>query len=98
MHKGGGRAVKKPLAHVTDHALLRYLERVKGVDVDAVRNELGHVVDKAIEAGAGATIIDGVRYVLNDKTIVTAALVNKVPERGRSLRRRPRKDDWRDGE
>jgi len=39
--------VKKPLAHVTDHAVLRYLERVKGVDIDAVRDELGRVVDRA---------------------------------------------------
>jgi len=88
--------VKKPVAHVTDHAVLRYLERVKGVDIDAVRVELGHIVDKAIEAGAGAAVIDGVKYILNDKTIVTCTEVKQVPLRGRAMRRRPRhvEQDW----
>lgn len=92
--------MKKPVAHVTDHAVLRYLERVKGVDIDAVRVELGHIVDKAIEAGAGAAIVDGVKYVLNDKTIVTAALIKDVPLRGRAMRRRNRRKltDWEDEE
>lgn len=90
--------MKKPLAHVTDHAVLRYLERVKGIDINAVRNELGHVVDTAVKMGAGAAVVDGIKYVLNERTIVTAALVKTVPERGRSVRRRPRKDDWREAE
>lgn len=88
--------MKKPLAHVTDHAVLRYLERVKGIDIDAVRDELGRVVDRAIELGAGAAIVDGVKYVLNDKTIVTCTEVKQVPLRGRAMRRRARaaKEDW----
>ena len=85
--------MKKPMAHVTDHAVLRYLERVKGVDIDAVRHELGHVVDRAIELGAGAAIIDGIKYVLNDRTIVTCTQVKEVPLRGRAMRRRPRRED-----
>jgi len=78
--------VKKPMAHVTDHAVLRYL----------VRDELGRVVDRAIELGAGATIIDGVKYILNDRTIVTCTEVKQVPLRGRAMRRRERavKQDW----
>jgi hypothetical protein len=80
--------VKKPVAHVTDHAVLRYLERVKGIDVEAVRLEVGHVVDRAVEMGAGAAIIDGVRYVLNERTIVTVTPVKMVPLRGRARRTR----------
>lgn len=88
--------MKKPLAHVTDHAVLRYLERVKGVDIDAVRDELGRVVDRAIELGAGAAVVDGVKYVLNDRTIVTCTEVKQVPLRGRAMRRRERavRQDW----
>lgn len=86
--------MKKPLAHVTDHALLRYRERVQGVDIDAARLELGHVVDNAVEMGAGAAIIDGIRYVLENRTIVTCAPVKTIPLRtGNLRRRRPRDED-----
>lgn len=88
--------MKKPVAHVTDHAVLRYLERAKGIDIAAIRDELGHVVDKAIEMGAGAAVVDGVKYVLNDRTIVTCNEVKQVPLRGRAMRRRERqsRQDW----
>lgn len=80
--------MKKPLAHVTDHAVLRYLERVKGIDVDEIRNELGRVVDKAVGLGAGAAIIDGIRYILDGQTIITCTEVKEAPLRGRANRRR----------
>ena len=88
--------MKKPLAHVTDHAVLRYLERVKGIDIEAVRLELGHVVDRAVEKGAKGAIIDGIRYVLDGPTIITCTFVKEVPLRGRSNRRRARNvgRDW----
>ena len=87
--------MKKPVAYVTDHAVLRYLQRVKGIDVDAARLELGHVVDRAIEAGAGATVIDGIRYVLDEITVITCTPKKMVPLRGRANRRRDQgDDDW----
>lgn len=92
--------MKKPVAHVTDHAVLRYLERAKGIDIEAVRAELGHAVDKAIEMGAGAAIVDGVKYVLRDRCVVTVALAQEPPLRGRAMRRRNRRKltDWEDEE
>ncbi len=81
---------KKPRAHVTDHAVLRYLERAKGIDIEAVRLELGHVVDRAVELGAGGAIIDGIRYVLDGPTIITCTFVKEIPLRGRANRRRAR--------
>jgi len=33
--------------HITDHALVRYLERIKGVDVNAVRAEIGEMALRA---------------------------------------------------
>lgn len=80
--------MKKPLAHVTDHAVLRYLERVQGIDVEAVRNDLGCRVDAAVQAGAAATVSDGIRYVLVEDRLVSCVPVKSVPERGRSNRRR----------
>lgn len=91
--------MKKPLAHVTDHAVLRYLERVKGLDIDAVRLELGHVVDRAVELGAGAAVIDGIRYVLSGATIVTCTEVKTMPLRTGRLRRKGRESrPWEDQE
>ncbi len=92
--------MKKPIAHVTDHALLRYLERAKGIDIDAIRDELGHVVDKAIEMGAGAAVVDGVKYILRERSVITVALAQEPPLRGRAMRRRDRRkpQDWEDEE
>ena len=33
--------------HVTDHAILRYLERIDGVDMDAIRNAIRTLADEA---------------------------------------------------
>lgn len=33
--------------HITDHAVVRYLERVKGVDVSSVRAEIGELALRA---------------------------------------------------
>ena len=56
--------MKKPLTHVTDHALLRYLERVQGVDIDALRRELGTRVGRIARPGATGVQIDGMSYRL----------------------------------
>ena len=51
--------MKKPLHHVTDHAVIRYLELVEGVDIEAIRREIGRVADRGIEAGANGVISAG---------------------------------------
>lgn len=38
---------------VRDHALLRYLERHKGIDVEAIRRELADLADEAVPARDG---------------------------------------------
>ena len=35
---------------VTDHAVLRYLERHRGIDIEAVRNELRRIANEALQA------------------------------------------------
>lgn len=84
--------MKKPLAYVTDHAVLRYLERVRGVDVEAVRCELGQKVGGALEAGASATIVNGFRYVLVEGALVSCVPVKSTPPHGRANRRRAREE------
>jgi hypothetical protein len=85
--------VKEPRAFVTDHAVLRHLQRVQGIDVEAVRRELGFKVDEAIEAGASATVSEGIRYVLVEDRLVSCKPVKSRPQRGRAMRRRPREEE-----
>ena len=62
------------MAAVTDHALLRYLERVVGLDVEAVRRDIlsdrnrmliDHCVHAKIPLG------NGHRMIVRDATVVT---------------------------
>jgi hypothetical protein len=58
--------------HITDHALLRYVERVFGIDVDAVRREiLTDGVARCIELGASTITVDGIQFRVKDRSIVT---------------------------
>lgn len=63
--------MKRPLAHVTDHAVLRFLERVGGWDIDAVRREIAAEVETGIEAGACAVNTGTVTYVLEGRSVIT---------------------------
>ncbi len=75
---------------ITDHALLRYLERVVGVDVASHRQELEAKLAKAVELGAVALVSEGWRYTIVDCHVTT------VMARGRNLvqpRLREREDE-----
>lgn len=50
---------------VTDHAVIRYLERVYGVDVLGLKNRMAKVTQEARDMGANAANCDGVQYVLS---------------------------------
>jgi hypothetical protein len=60
--------------HISDHAVLRFLERAYGLDVDAVRNEMMIGVMPAVEFGASIVICHGVRLVIRDGVQVVTAL------------------------
>lgn len=65
-------ALEDKVPNVSDHALIRYLERVMGFDLNQVREKmLSTTVYSAIEAGADAVSIDNIKFVVKDKTIVT---------------------------
>lgn len=51
----------KPAIHVTAHALLRYLERVKGVDVEGARAHIAAVCGPAAALGAKNRQLGGER-------------------------------------
>ena len=47
---------------VSDHAVLRYLHQVAGVDVEAIRQRIHDNTHKALAAGASGIISNGISY------------------------------------
>lgn len=79
--------MSRSLSHITDQALLRYLERVKGVDVNAARREITVAVAVAEDHdGATGVIRDGFVYKLNGSTVVTVVPHCEPNIRGRKGR------------
>lgn len=62
---------------VSDHALLRFLQRGGGMDVEAVRETLAAALARAhaaaTEAGGGRylVVVDGLAFVVRDGVLVT---------------------------
>lgn len=64
------RVAKEPV-RVSDHAIIRYLERAMGFNIEAVRK---HIVDTcAGPAAIGAVCVraEGVRFEITGNTVVT---------------------------
>lgn len=74
--------MKKPVVQVSDHAVLRYLERVRGMDVDAVRCEIGRTVDLCLEhPDACGVVSGGFSYKLREGVVTTVAPQNRPNKR-----------------
>lgn len=63
-----------PPLQVSDHALVRYLERVKGLDREAIEAEM--ITDDLVEqvrvlGGNGKFVSEGRRVIIRDFLIVT---------------------------
>lgn len=74
MAKPKKRFLRRTSPEVSDHAVVRYLERVAGVDIEAVRRLiLADVVRKAVETfGTGKVQHpDGFRVVFEERNVVT---------------------------
>lgn len=56
---------------ITDHAVVRYLERVKGIDIEAARVEIADIVRRGVKLGAQSVLLDGMRYRLEGNFVVT---------------------------
>ena len=69
---------------ISDHAVLRYLEREHGLDVDGVREHLGKVAQPAAELGAVAVQVERVKLILVKAGIGRASVVTVV-RRGRRI-------------
>jgi len=65
--------------HITDHAIIRFLERVHGIDVQAARAEIEARVGQAVRVGACAVISGGFRYVIDDVRVTSVVPVQSGP-------------------
>ena len=55
--------------HITDHALLRYLERHVGIDIEAHRREMERAVERGVQEGACGVVIHGLRFCLRARIL-----------------------------
>lgn len=56
---------------VTDHAVLRWLERVEGLDIAALRASIGRSGAVGAEHGATFVVVPGAKLVVADGRVVT---------------------------
>lgn len=56
---------------ISDHALLRYMERVHEIEVAAMRRYMATMVDGALENGARHVRIDGVWFAVKGGRVAT---------------------------
>jgi hypothetical protein len=66
--------VKKSIVHITDHALLRYIERVLEQDVERLRRQIGREIDARLVDGLGkprSVTVSGAIFRLTGKTVTT---------------------------
>jgi hypothetical protein len=59
------------LPRVTDHAVLRYLERAKDFDIEAVRAHIAITCAAAASVGAANLPAEGVKFALDKGVVVT---------------------------
>ena len=59
---------------VTDHAIVRFLERVKGIDIEKLKQEITdpELIEQMRQQGDNGTfVVNNLQYVVNDRVIVT---------------------------
>lgn len=71
---------------VTDHGLLRYIERAYGVDLEKVRDEIADKVKAAVGVGAASLSQQGLTFIL-DYTSGVAWVKTVVPNQSAAAAR-----------
>lgn len=56
---------------VSDHAVLRYLDRAMGLDVDAIRQSIEATVKPFLAEGVATVSKDGLAYIIRDGRVVS---------------------------
>lgn len=77
---------------ITDHALVRYAERVLGTDMDPLRAHIAAIVARGRATGASHVVVGGFRYVLGQGgEVVTVCPEVKKYSRRTGRRQKPRR-------
>lgn len=71
---------------VTDHAVLRYLERVVGFDVNMVRKHIADETQAGRNTDAPCVYHNGVRYLIANGEVVTVLAGGTIPRHGFLIR------------
>lgn len=74
---------------VTDHALMRFIERVGGVDLTSFRAHIVELVQAAVAIGATQVITGGFTYILDPNSRVVITILDESDRRVES-KARPR--------
>lgn len=74
----------KRQVHISDHALLRYLERILEIDIDAIRARLSHEIKTAAMLGAKKYTSAGATFVLEKTQAGDITVVTVMTEKMRS--------------
>ena len=80
--------MKKSIHPVTDRVVVRYLEHVTGLDIEAIRATIGRKVETGLEHGAGGVRVDGLHFVLAGGTVTDLFPACKPPKHIGSCKRR----------
>ncbi len=85
-----------PEISVSDHALIRFMERVNGVDVENIRCTIREMVRSAIDAKAMSITIDGFCYTLDpNRRSVISVLAPGMRSKGKKMsKQRDVKKHW----
>lgn len=88
---------------ITDHAVVRYLERVKGVDIAAVEAEMMEKINKGTPYFGGAVVVDeeGTSYIRREDGLVKSVMPHDwleeadmlAAEQSHKIKKRKAKDD-----
>lgn len=66
---------------VTDHAVLRYMERAMGFNVEEVRTHIAAICAGAVSVRATCLRAEGVRFEIVGNRVVTVAPNGGIPSR-----------------
>ncbi|MCL8382089.1 hypothetical protein [Xanthobacter aminoxidans] len=77
---------------VADHAVLRWIERVAGVDIDALRQQIANEARSGIDLGARRIVQGGMVYALDPvgRRVVNCFTVKEMRDERWRPRRSPR--------
>ena len=74
--------VSKEPVRVTDHAVLRYMERAMGLNIEIVRDHIAAICAGPAAFGATAVRSEGIKF-----EIVNGAVTTVVPDTGATISR-----------